>query len=137
MANDQAGAAAQPVLTATGINKLIARLDADLQVVNASTAPTATAARKQVIQNRIGVIQTRLHAALINPDPSTLTGWVVDLAPRFLELSSLLKQAVPDQVGNTGACFYQGGCIVSTQAQCTVLGGDFHPGVDCQGNPLP
>jgi hypothetical protein len=107
-------------LTADGITKLSDQLDADLAAV-----PT-NAAKRQQIKDLIAEIKPKLADAAAAPD---LASWVVGIAPLFAQLAPLLKVALPAQT--TGACLYVGGCIQTTQAECTVLGGTFEAGKPC------
>lgn len=115
-----------PEITAEGINRAIAQLNKDLKTVKKSDANSHL---KRRIESRIVSIQNTLRAAAAE-ESIHLEGWN-SLKEEFVELASLLKEANLD--GDTGACDYQGGCIVTTKIQCADLGGIFFPGQPCLG----
>jgi len=114
-----------PNLTKVGIQRLIARLDSDWSQVKKSQAPDSL---KQNINFRIAQLKINLRVALGSASPDFAV-WLTDMRPLFADLSNLLKQA--QSTPSTGACFYQGGCLDTTAAQCQELGGNFEPGAAC------
>jgi hypothetical protein len=125
-----------PVLTADGVKRLINQLNTDLANVQAST--TVTDNQKQQIQSQIAPLKSQLQAVVDDFPAAQASGWDQLVGPQFKALTLNLEQALAGQPGSDGgACSYQGGCLVTTSAQCTVLGGSFDSGHDCQGNPLP
>jgi hypothetical protein len=125
-----------PVLTVDRVKALINRLDTDRANVQAST--TLTPAQKQQIQSQIATLKVELQSVVDDFAAAQANGWDQALAQNFTTLTQNLEKALAGQQGSDGgACFYQGGCLVTTEAQCTVLGGVFKSGQDCQGNPLP
>lgn len=116
----------RPPVTPTGLTALLAQLDADLAQVQASAADPATKAR---VKNQIGKMKEVLEGA----DAADAGAWVLFLAPQFALLTTDLVAALGGGAGDTGACFYSNpaGCIQSTRAQCTQLGGSFHPNTAC------
>lgn len=124
-----------PVLTVDGVKALINQLNTDLANVQASTA--ASASLKQDIQNRIAFLKGQLQAVVDDFPAAQASGWDTELATDLATLTQDLEQALAGQQGSDGgACRYDGGCLVTTEAQCTVLGGVFTAGQNCQGNPL-
>jgi hypothetical protein len=126
MANEQPGAGPYPKLTKEGIRRLIGQLDNDLKTVLALGAP---AALKQDIQGRISQLKINLMVALSSGDDPTV--WVLAIAPQFKMLTAKLVEALGASVGQTGACYYEDGCIECTSAQCDQLGGAFISGGTC------
>jgi hypothetical protein len=94
---------------------------------------------KQDVHHRVQLLKAELQAAL-DDETVPLSTWVSSLGPRLSALAKVLGQALPGLAdARMGACSYDGGCIITTKAQCDddALHGVFSPGVDCQGNPLP
>ncbi|SRR5579871_4082767 len=129
------GSGSLPVLTVDGVKALINQLDTDSANVQAST--TVTGGLQQQIQSQIATLKVELQSVVDDFAAAQANGWDQAVAQDFTALTQNLATALAGQQGaNGGACSYQGGCLVTTEAQCTVLGGVFEPGQDCKGNPL-
>jgi hypothetical protein len=123
-----------PTLTSDGIQRLIDQLDKDLSEVENSGIPAAS---KQQIQAKIKAAQGLLKEGQKNLNAVANGSFAAGWAAAFSELTALLMQPLGLQSATgIGACFYRGGCAVMTKLQCAQAGGDFKPGVDCDGNPL-
>jgi hypothetical protein len=116
MATNTTGTADLPELTVAGIKKLSAQLDADLAAV------PLTAAQRPQIETLINQIRPQLAAAaaVASASSADLAVAAASWAPAFAQLAPLLQQTLGQA---TGACFYQGGCIQATVAECLALGG--------------
>jgi hypothetical protein len=132
MAMAGGSAAPLPPLTVQGINRLIDGLKNDLAAVNASAASVQD---KQNLQSQIGDLISWLKVA--RNDFANIGALTPAWAPAFTALRTNLVQVDSALVADSGACSYDGGCIVTTRDHCDQLGGSFDPGRDCQGNPLP
>jgi hypothetical protein len=124
--------AVAPDLTSQGICRLIKQLRGDLAAVNASSASTTT---KDKLNELTGEIVGELEQGLkFDPDVKSTT-WVTGLQALFqqytAELNPLLSDHYEMAPPQTGACSYRNGCIQTTRAQCTVLGGIFNQGHSC------
>jgi hypothetical protein len=107
-------------LTLAGIQALGRRLNTDLAAVPAG------APQRPTIASLISQIQGKLPTA--DPPPATDTWANNNLKNDFAQLTPLLGAAL-GQI--TGACRYLGGCIQTTQDECTALGGTFEANRPC------
>jgi hypothetical protein len=132
MAMSGGSAAPLPPLTVQGIDRLIVGLKNDLTAVNNSAASDQD---KQNLLSQINDLISWLKVA--RSDFANIGALAPAWAPAFTALRTNLVQVHSALVADSGACSYDGGCIVTTRDHCDQLGGSFAPGVDCLGNPLP
>src|SRR5579885_410564 len=91
MAKGKSGGKPLPKLQKAGVQKLIARLDKELDQVKNSNASDLL---KQSIKTKVAQLKVNLNVGLMDPTVD-LTSWVVMISPLFEELSGQLKQALP------------------------------------------
>lgn len=120
----------KPVLTGDGVRRLNARLKLELKAVQNSSA---SASLKSDIETRIQALDPVLQGFATDLDAGApADSWNTIVSPLFQELTPLLAQALAISMdGDTGACQYQGGCIVTTQTLCASIPGIFYPGQPC------
>jgi hypothetical protein len=128
------------VLTADGIKNFREKLKNDLTTVKESTADAATV---EAITRLTDRLDSELDQVQMHPALASTSGWARGISPTIKAFNEILLAAIPPPATShdallaassqnvTGACAYQGGCIVSTQAQCAALGGKFFPGAKC------
>ncbi len=134
MASNRGPTPPLPVLTQDGVKKLIDRLNSDLAAVESSAASADVKKQiRELIAGKPGSpgIRKVLELGALNDAAENVASWVVLLAKPFRQLTALLQSTGLSALSPSGACFYQGGCIQTTQAQCADLHGSFQAGVDC------
>lgn len=115
-------------ITVTTINKMINRLDSDLEAVKKSTDPKATPERKHRVELLTEHIKDGLASALKDSE-TTWNGWLQGLRPMFSALSAETKELIGLVIG---ACVYDGGCIDTSKDVCDQIAGSvFYPGTAC------
>jgi hypothetical protein len=102
------------------LEKFLHRLQADLARVEASQA---TEEQKKQVRELTHHLRHHLDNA-----PAAWPAVVQQLTPMIAELNYHIGVIVGDPMG---ACEYDGGCIVTTEAQCKGLGGKWSQDTPC------
>jgi hypothetical protein len=119
-----------PVVTAESVQRLIIQLDADLRKVEISSAPPVGKGDLEVRIRELQHLLTKMKNDLATNPTADISGWTAQIAPLFDELTPMLREALNLTAQDTGACCYNGGCIVCTSTQCQGLG-TFKQGQPC------
>ncbi len=94
------------------------------------TGPGSTPSRRRFWDKAVAevIASQKLAGRFVTIDEHIGQGTVVNVA----DTSS--RRATPSG-GATGPCCLDGECTVTTEAECTDMGGEFHPGGVCDPNP--